>query len=69
MHLLYIPLKKICGCHWKRMDIYEDSLEEIKYKLDISQLLNKMAFYDRSFNVLFDEHQLKLLYLQDKFNF
>lgn len=46
------------------MQIYEESLEEMRYKLDVSQLLEKISFYDRSLNVLFDEHQLKLLYLQ-----
>jgi hypothetical protein len=51
------------------MKIYEESLEEMRYKLDISQLLEKLTFYDRSFNALFDENQLKLLYLQEKFNF
>jgi hypothetical protein len=44
-------------------------LEEIRYKLDIGQLMEKLTFYDRSLNVLFDESQLKLLYLQEKFNF
>jgi predicted nucleic acid-binding protein len=51
------------------MKIYEESLEEIRYKLDIGQLMEKLTFYDRSLNVLFDESQLKLLYLQEKFNF
>lgn len=51
------------------MQIYEESLEEIRQKLDISQLMEKLTFYDRSLNVLFDESQLKLLYLQEKFNF
>ena len=51
------------------MQIYEESLEEIRQKMDISQLMGKLTFYDRSLNVLFDESQLKLLYLQEKFNF
>ncbi len=41
----------------------------MRCKLDISQLLEKLSFYDRSLNVLFDEDQLKLLYLQEKYNF
>ena len=64
LHVIYIPLKKICNLKWRRMQIYEESLEEMRYKLDVSQLLEKISFYDRSLNVLFDEHQLKLLYLQ-----
>jgi predicted nucleic acid-binding protein len=51
------------------MKIYEESLEEMRQKLDIGQLMEKLTFYDRSLNVLFDESQLKLLYLQEKFNF
>jgi predicted nucleic acid-binding protein len=51
------------------MQIYEESLEEMRQKLDISQLMEKLTFYDRSLSVLFDESQLKLLYLQEKFNF
>jgi hypothetical protein len=66
---VYVPLKKICNIEWRRMKIYEESLEEIRYKLDIGQLMEKLTFYDRSLNVLFDESQLKLLYLQEKFNF
>jgi hypothetical protein len=31
--------------------------------------MEKLTFYDRSLNALFDEEQLKLLYLQEKFNF
>jgi hypothetical protein len=31
--------------------------------------MEKLTFYDRSLNALFDENQLKLLYLQEKFNF
>lgn len=67
--LVYIPLKKLFNINWKRMQIYEESLEEMRYKLDISQLMEKITFYDRSINALFDENQLKLLYLQEKFNF
>ena len=51
------------------MEIYEQSLEEMRYKLDISQVMEKLTFYDRSINALFDESQLKLLYLQEKINF
>ncbi len=51
------------------MEIYEQSLEEMRNKLDISQVMEKLTFYDRSINVLFDESQLKLLYLQEKINF
>ena len=51
------------------MQVYEESMEEVRYKLDISQLMKKLNFYDRSINALFKENQLKLLYLQDKFNF
>jgi hypothetical protein len=66
---VYVPLKKICNIEWRRMKIYEESLEEMRHKLDIGQLMEKLTFYDRSLNVLFDESQLKLLYLQEKFNF
>jgi hypothetical protein len=51
------------------MEIYEQSLEEMRHKLDISQVMEKLTFYDRSINSLFDESQLKLLYLQEKINF
>ncbi len=51
------------------MQVYEESMEEMRYKLDISQLMKKLNFYDRSINALFKENQLKLLHLQDKFNF
>jgi hypothetical protein len=36
------------------MKIYEESLEEMRQKLDIGQLMEKLTFYDRSLNVLFD---------------
>jgi hypothetical protein len=51
------------------MQIYEESLEEMRHKLDISHLMEKLTFYDRAIDTLFDENQLKLLYLQEKFNF
>lgn len=69
LHLIYVPLNRIFGLQWRRMQIYDESLEEMSLKLDVSQLLEKMSFYDRSLNALFDENQLKLLYLQEKFNF
>ena len=36
------------------MQIYEESLEEMRNKLDIGQLMEKLTFYDRSINALFD---------------
>ena len=40
----------------------------MNHQLDVNLLLQKIVFYDKVVRVLFDEEQLKLLYLQEKFN-
>jgi hypothetical protein len=36
----------------------------MRYKLDVGQIIEKLAFYDRAIHALFNQDQLKLLYLQ-----
>lgn len=48
------------------MKIVEDKIEETRNQMNIDLLLQKITYYERSFQCLFDEDQLLLLYLQEK---
>lgn len=48
--------------------MYDDTLSEMRNQMNINTLFQKVSFFDKAIHTLFDEEQLKLLYLQEKYN-
>jgi hypothetical protein len=64
-HLLYIVSGSLgCSPNWKKIKKYDECRLEMKKQLDISYLLERVFFLERTINNLLEEHQLKGLYLQ-----
>ena len=57
-----------CRPNWKKHRIFDGTIKEIRKQLDISTIMQKLMFYDRAMNSLFDENELKLLSIQKKLN-
>jgi hypothetical protein len=53
---------------WDRMKMYYECREEVKEQLDLSLLMNKITFLEKCMNILFEEHQFRAIYLQQKPN-
>lgn len=51
---------------WKNIEKVSDKLEESRNQLNIDILLQKISFFERGFQCLFDDDQIMLLYLQEK---
>lgn len=55
-YLVFLGLKKLgCKLNWKRMIMYDDTLDEMRMQMDINTLFQKITFYDKAIRALFEE--------------
>ena len=65
--MLSVVLFTICPkFKWKSMEKLTEKLEETRNQMNIDTLLQKISLYEKSFQCLFDDDQIILLYLQEK---
>lgn len=65
--VFYFLLRKInIKIPWKKMEQYYDCKEEVSEQLDLGLLMNKITFLEKCMNILFEEHQFRAIYLQQK---
>ena len=66
-YLISVVVFAICpNFKWKSMQNLNDKLEETRNQMNIDILLSKIFLYEKSFQCLFDDDQVVLLYLQEK---
>ena len=54
-YLVFIALKTVgFKPKWKKMIMYDDTIDEMRNQMDINTLLQKVAFYDKAIHALFD---------------
>lgn len=66
-YLLYQVLITICpNIKWKRMENLQEKLEETRNQMNIDTLLQKISLHQKSFECVFNDDQILLLFLQEK---
>ena len=64
--IFYFFLTKIkIRLPWRRMEMYERSLEEVRKQMDIRLVMKKILYSERMAIAVFDEPKAKILHLQE----